>query len=489
MTMPESRPINKEVFLESRLCLTRGWYIHHGRGPGPPREADRLRMEEGQEVGRRARRLYAGGVYATAVEGSGPADRTQALMRDPNVSTIFEATFVTDGVAAKADVIQRHDGGWHVREVKSSLNDKPELLEDLAYTTMVMRRAGVRVTKASLLLLSRDYRLGMDHGRLFVEIDHTADIGPVIASFEADLPRITRELALAERPMPRLIPECKDCPFFENECLGRDVDHPILELPRLDKKKLALLAAKGISRITQVPAGFELTEQQEVVRKAVVSGGPVKDLPALRGLLSQVRWPARYLDFETLQTAVPLYPGVAPHQQIPTQYSVHVCEAPGTLVSHREYLADPPSRDCRRELAQRLIEDLAGEGSIVVYSSFEKRILGELGTIFPDLKDSLRQCADRLFDLEPTLRPGCFYHPGFRGRSSIKFTLPVLVSSMSYDSLAIGDGDTALAMFARMAKGQCLAEEVPTIRANLLAYCAQDTLAMVRLHERLIGLV
>ena len=81
-----------------------------------------------------------------------------------------------------------------------------------------------------------------------------------------------------------------------------------------------------------------------------------------------------------------------------------------------------------------------------------------------------------------------FHHPDFRGSTSIKRTLPVLVPGMTYDGMAIGDGDSASAAFARMARQETDAAEIEGIRANLLKYCKQDTLAMVRLHEQLLRL-
>jgi hypothetical protein len=59
---------------------------------------------------------------------------------------------------------------------------------------------------------------------------------------------------------------------------------------------------------------------------------------------------------------------------------------------------------------------------------------------------------------------------------------------MTYEGMAVGDGGAAVARFARMAQGRCdWAEREATCR-DLLAYCGQDTMAMVRLHERLGGL-
>jgi len=58
---------------------------------------------------------------------------------------------------------------------------------------------------------------------------------------------------------------------------------------------------------------------------------------------------------------------------------------------------------------------------------------------------------------------------------------------MSYEALKIADGGTAMAAFANLAKGKYKQEETKTIKQNLLHYCKQDTLAMVKLHARLVG--
>jgi hypothetical protein len=91
----------------------------------------------------------------------------------------------------------------------------------------------------------------------------------------------------------------------------------------------------------------------------------------------------------------------------------------------------------------------------------------------------------RLFDLEPYLRKG-YIHPGFRGSSSIKKTLPVMVPTMSYDGMAVGNGGDASGLVAMMKVGRVPEAEHATHRRALLEYCKLDTLAMVRLHRALL---
>ena len=83
---------------------------------------------------------------------------------------------------------------------------------------------------------------------------------------------------------------------------------------------------------------------------------------------------------------------------------------------------------------------------------------------------------DRLFDLLPIVRKR-IYH-AFRGRFSIKEVLPAMVPDMLCEGLDIGDGATAIAKFAKMATARYSPEDAQRVRADLLEYCKQDTLAM-----------
>jgi len=100
------------------------------------------------------------------------------------------------------------------------------------------------------------------------------------------------------------------------------------------------------------------------------------------------------------------------------------------------------------------------------------------------LASKLLPLTDRLFDLLQVTQSG-YYHVDFGGSFSMKVVLPVFVPELRYDGLAISNGDIAVARFARAAMGRCSTEEVARMRKDLLEYCKQDTLAMVRLHESL----
>ena len=180
---------------------------------------------------------------------------------------------------------------------------------------------------------------------------------------------------------------------------------------------------------------------------------------------------------------LPWFTGSGPYDGVPFQYSIHVCSAAGREDAHYEYLANADG-DWRRELALQLLRDLGTNGSVVVYSSFEKTQINTLAALFADLKPQLDAVIARLFDLEKVFATG-YSHPGFRGRTSIKKVLPVLTNE-SYVDLAIGDGLSAAGVFGLMRVGEYDVDTHALHRDNLLRYCKMDTHAMVRLHEEIL---
>ena len=80
-----------------------------------------------------------------------------------------------------------------------------------------------------------------------------------------------------------------------------------------------------------------------------------------------------------------------------------------------------------------------------------------------------------------------YYHPDFHGSFSIKSVLPALFPNdpeLDYKNLEIQSGDVAMNVFPRLQEVADL-DEKESIRKSLLAYCRLDTLAMVKIWEKL----
>lgn len=477
----------KDDWLMAQQCIGMAWHAVR-TDAGPPDEAARFRMQQGQEVHARARDLFPGGaIISGGQSNAAAAAATERQIRGAASATLFEATVLAAPFVARADVLTRLDEGWHLLEVKSSFPDTKEikdLVDDLAYTTMVFQRAALPVARASLALLKRDYQHGDEVGRLFDIVDKTGDAIARAREFDGVADKTAAAVFDDAPPRPVLSSACRDCAAFD-VCLGHGLDHTVLELPGLHAAKLKRLSEKRIVDIALVPDDLGLTDMQVRARRSAVSNQVVVDAKLGRDLAG-IEWPCHYLDFETVATVLPLYPERKCHEQVLTQFSIHHRDAADGELRHSEHLADA-KRDGERELAQALIAALGASGSVLVYSGFEKTRIKALQARFPDLAGPLAAILERVVDLLQIVKDHV-YHPDFRGSFSIKSVLPALVSSLSYDGLAIANGDAAIAAFARMARGEIAGEAAERTRRQLLEYCATDSLAMVRLHDSLLQL-
>jgi len=127
---------------------------------------------------------------------------------------------------------------------------------------------------------------------------------------------------------------------------------------------------------------------------------------------------------------------------------------------------------------------LGESGSIVVYSSFESQRLSDLAAWLPEYAERINAIQARLFDLLPVVREHT-YHAAYAGSYSIKSVFPALVPGMTYEGMEVADGTEAGLAWESLVRGSLDQAERERIEKALLAYCGQDTLALVRLVESL----
>jgi predicted RecB family nuclease len=274
------------------------------------------------------------------------------------------------------------------------------------------------------------------------------------------------------------------CEFFDR-CNPPLPDDHIGYLPRLHASAIGELEDMGIESIHDVPDDFTLTEIQRRAATCVQTGEPWFN-PELGKAVESLRYPLYFADFESVNPAVPRFPGMRPYDQLPFQWSVHVLRQPRAEHEHYEFLATDAS-DPRREFIESLCNALGESGNIVVYSAFESQRLSELGTYLPEFADCIKQIQARFWDLLPVVRNNV-YHPAFAGSYSLKYVLPALVPEMTYESMPVANGQDAGLAWEALIRGDVNGSDGDgdKIKRALLDYCGQDTLALVRLLERLL---
>ena len=491
--------LSKSRFTAGLQCLKQLWWrVHEPDAPElVPDFLLQATFERGHRVGAAARGYVPGGSLVNLPHNA--ADERVALTAEflsQGAPAVYEASFVADDTFVAVDILERQGRGFTLVEVKSTTSVKDEHIPDAAIQAHVLRAAGLHVPRVELMHLNRECRYP-DLGNLFARADVTERV-------EALLPevpdRIAEQLAALAGPLPEIpIGDHCDAPYecpFKNRCWPARPEHHLGTLYRWGKRAREL-ERQGYATIADLPDDLDLGEIPERQRRAVQANRMLVEPWLGKALKIFDKQPLGFLDFETVGLAIPVWPGCRPYDAVPVQFSVFL-DRGGSEPEHQEWLAEGPA-DPRPALAERLVAACAGAEAIVAYNAgFERQCIRGLAEAVPVLSEPLLALAAKLVDLLPVVR-NHVYHPAFHGSFSLKSVLPALVPGLTYDDLAIADGDTASVQLERMLLGKPqgrgpgqldLFDAAPSpLRADLLAYCRRDTWAMVKLLERLRSLV
>lgn len=480
--------LSKSRFVTGLQCHRLLWWTVHER------EAPELRVgpmqqfvfQRGARVGEVAREHFPGGVLIDLPHFEVQA-RVEATARAVagGANVVYEAAFAEDGVFVAVDVLHRRGQAWTVTEVKSTSRVKAAHIPDVAIQTHVVRRAGLAVERAEVMILNGKCR----HPNL-EELFSRQDVSEQVEALMPSLPReAERQRAMLAGPLPEatLGRHCKKphpCAFV-GRCWPKAPEHHVGTLYMIGKKQVERLLASGVETIHALPENAELGAIAQRQRRAV-SSGRLEVEPGLGEALAKLELPTAYLDFESIAPAIPRWPGSGPYEPVPVQLSCHLDRGGGQALEHHEWLAEG-SGDPRPGFARALLGAVRGARTVVVYNAvFERGRIARLRELFPELARPLRSVERRIVDLLPIVRDHV-YHPDFGGSFSLKRVLPALVPGMSHAGLAIHEGAAAAAELERLLlhETELGDAERAELRQALLSYCRLDTLAMLRIVERL----
>lgn len=483
--------ISKSKYLSGLQCHKLLWHAYNAKHLiAEPDAQQQAVFDQGHQVGALARQLFPGGIEV----GQGIEDfdailaaSTQAVkQRRP----LYETAFAFNGGYARADILNPVAGdAWELIEVKSTASVKDIHLHDLAFQAYVYSGAGLQIRRCILAHINLDF---IKHGPIdphefFVLEDVTSQVSELSRSIEDKLDEMFGTIRLPEYPQVRIGPQCGDpypCPLIDL-CWGHLAEDSVTNLYRGKAKGFKLLDT-GITRLGDIPDDFRLTANQSIQRLAARTGQPHIDKAALSKFLSRTKYPVFFLDFETFSTAIPLFDGLRPCQQVPFQYSLHIVRAEGAAPKHHSFLADGKS-DPRPEFIERLRAQLEDNGSIIAYNApFELGRLKECCELSPDMKPWLARIRKRVVDLLVPFRAFSYYHPAQNGSASMKAVLPAL-TGRGYDHLAIQEGGAASTEYMRAHFGDVPDEERQRVRRQLEEYCGLDTMGIVWIVDALRG--
>jgi len=211
------------------------------------------------------------------------------------------------------------------------------------YQYRVASRSGLDIASACLAHVNRQHVCGesIDAKHFFRIRNLTRRIQRLQPKLAFQLGSQFRVLATPAPPNVKNGPHCTDpvtCEFFDH-CNPPRADDHVGFLPRIHASAVEELEQMGICSIHDVPDDFELTEIQRRAATFVQTREAWFDREGLTAKLETLVYPIAYLDFETINPAIPRFAGTHPHQQIPFQWSADIHKRPGVEPHHHEFVA------------------------------------------------------------------------------------------------------------------------------------------------------
>jgi hypothetical protein len=455
-------------------------------------EIEQAIFDQGYVVQDEAHKLWPDGHEVKAILTEG-VEESARLMAAGGPKVLFEGSVLTRRrLYARADVLVRaDDNAWDLYEIKSSTKVKDTHTQDLAFQKLTFEESGYKIGRCFVVHLNAQYvRVGdIDPGELFEVIDVTDQVEPLAHQTATQVKAALTVIAQGS-PKPDDAPELASSwkywhPIYR--LLHPDIpDDSVLNLCRVTPSLLRRLRAADLNRIQGIPLDFPGLKSPQVAQIEVARAGrpnihAIRIAHQLNGLV----FPLYFLDYETASSAVPIWQGMRPYQQLPFQYSLHVIEKPGDTVKHLGYLAQSGDYPVTG-LLEQLRSDIGPRGSVIVwYKPFEMGCNEAMGILHPEYAEFLHDVNRRVFDLMEIFSNQLYSHSNFFGSASIKKVLPVLVPELNYKDLGIGEGMTAQLRWMKAAAGEYTSEGARHVYDDLIEYCGQDTLAMVRIYEHL----
>ena len=230
---------------------------------------------------------------------------------------------------------------------------------------------------------------------------------------------------------------------------------------------------------------------------------------------SKFNYPLCFYDYESVSVPVPFIDNTSPYQQVVVQYSLHKVYEDGSIEHFwwiLEWLSEEKSvrkiniennqnqvenesekiitwsyKDLLEEFLLDIWDDIDNSTFVVWYKPFENSRNKETAKKFTDLANSYLKINENTFDLMDIFKKWYYYDLWFKWSNSIKYILPALVPTMSYNWMDVPNGSVAMKLLSDIISWEIKnLEEKEKHLTNLLLYCWQDSIAMYKIYLEIL---
>ena len=480
--------MTKTEFCMGLQCPRQLW-LHINRPDLEQTSIDSIASRNGREVGAAARDFFRPDAIVRLGEPGDMVEETRFFM-DHGAKVIAEASFMSDEGFCSVDIFRNlGDKKIKIYEVKSSKEIKDIYKYDVAYQYRILTGLGFDVVEANIVTVNGEY---VRHGEVNLgELFKITDITEEVKALQSVVGDELQVLSITDEPEAKLGDCCfkpYSCGFFDY--CTESFPHPnVFDVTEIHNSTKFKYIGNNIISFEDLETSDLKDKYLLQVQHEIHDLPPHIDYAGIKGFLEKIHYPLFFLDFETVNPAIPIFDNSGPYDHIVFQYSLHYIAEEGLM--HDEFLA-MPGKDPRREVAERLCRVIPRDACVIVYNkTFEQSRLKELAKLYPDLSEKLLRISDNIVDLMEPFKKRYYYARDMKGSASIKKVLPAVFPDdpkLNYANLGgVHVGTEASEAYYLMAHSS--PEELEELRSQLLKYCGLDTLATVKLLEFLQGIV
>ena len=486
--------LSKSLYTRGLQCTKALWLKKYNREILTlPDGTAKAIFEVGDKVGGLACELFPNG-KEIPFQGTSFEEKINLTKKwmDEGLTNIYEATFKYDDILVMVDILHiNDDGSVEIYEVKSSTDVKSVYLDDASIQFYVLNGLGYKVRTTNIIHINNRYVRDdeLEINKLFTIVNISDEVSELQLNIPSHLKNFKIFLDDKENePNIDIGAHCSSpysCDAIQH-CWKHIPEYSVFNISRLRTDKKFELYHNNIINFNDIKDISIFSESQQVQIKSEQEQTEIINKEAIREFTNSLTYPIYHLDFETFQQAIPEWKGISPFIQIPFQYSLHVEQKDASL-EHFEFLAIE-GIDPRYELAKKLVEDIPVDVTVLAYNmGFEKGVIRKLAAMFDEFAPRLLAIHANIKDLMTPFQKKDYYVPSMKGSYSIKYVLPALVPEMAkaYKELdSVQNGGEAMQTYAKLAHMNDK-QEVLRLREALLRYCELDTLAMVKILDKL----
>ncbi len=486
--------LTKSNYLLGLQCPKILWITKNDKERIPePDISAKHNFEVGTLIGVLATKVFKEGIDLSELDFKENLEKTKEAIKERKI--IFEAGISKDNLFSRGDILLPvGEEEWDIIEVKSATKVKDINIHDVSFQKYVYEKAGLKIRNCILMHINNEYVKNgeIEPKELFIQTDITEKVKEFSENIEENIKKM---FEIIEGPEPEFHLDDILTIEYDNICLDEFMknlpEDNVFEFYRMFKTKRVDLCKEGCVKMVDISEDVKLNDKQKIQRRLAFETASSTDMTtegtkhidklAIKNFLNNLQYPIYYLDFETINPAIPKYDGMKPYQRIPFQFSLHIQETECGELKHISFLAEGMS-DPRPKFMQALKDNLGEKGSVLVYNqAFEKGVMNECSDALPEFKEwYLENILPRIKDLWDVFKDFSYYDSKQKGSTSIKYVLPVL-SNLKYDDLDIRNGILASLEYERVTYGDVEESEILKVREALEEYCKMDTMAEVEI--------